>query len=186
MNKTQKLMLYTALLLSAVSLACSFMLFPVTVVTRDTNEAFTAAMSKFMWNSLRELSRNSDRVRFAFPSNSFGRVENVTPDPRFPDEVYPDWRNDFVLSIGESFKGRPDHHSGSTYTLKGIESAGVVIAYESRFDHRSFGKNRISVNRGELRLQWKDGQQSAALVSGSRGTPPAIAGAAPQDPTGEP
>jgi len=59
-------------------------------------------------------------------------------------------QTDFIVGAGESFQDAPDHHASATYSVVDIEPDHVVIAYETRFDHRSFGKNLISVDRGTV------------------------------------
>jgi hypothetical protein len=49
---------------------------------------------------------------------------------------------------------RPDRHGSTTYTVDSIDARGVCIAYQSSFDHRSFGKNLISEDSGGFRLPW--------------------------------
>jgi hypothetical protein len=124
-----------------------------------------------MENCLRELTRQGDAVHFVFPENSSGMMVDTTPDTNYPDLKYPSWTGDFVLSVGESFRARPDHHSSGQYTLKAIQTPGVVLAYDTRVDHWLFGKQLINVNRGELRIRWKDreeaNQASQAIGAGA-------------------
>lgn len=65
-------------------------------------------------------------------------------------------KSDFLLSKGETFEGQQDHHASSTFTCTGVhEKDGVGIQYQSSFDHRSFGKNLVSTDKGSLQLPWK-------------------------------
>lgn len=66
----------------------------------------------------------------------------------------------FVLAPGESFQGPPDHHSSSTLTMVTIDSNGLKLNYEMRFDHRSFGKDLITVDNGNIVLPLKTAQPS--------------------------
>ncbi len=160
MNKLQKTLLWAAFLMSAYALLRSFPLFPVTMVNNEKDSAFAGATAKHMRSCLRELTGQGDAVHFVFPENSYGIMVETTPNTNYPDLKYPSWTGDFVLRVGESFRARPDHHSSGQYTLKAIEPPGIVLVYDTRFDHRSFGKNLINVNRGELRIPWKSRDQA--------------------------
>ena len=65
-------------------------------------------------------------------------------------------KSDFLLSRGDAFEGQSDHHASSTFTCTGVnEKDGVSIQYQSNFDHRSFGKNLVSTDKGNLLIPWK-------------------------------
>ena len=61
----------------------------------------------------------------------------------------------FILSPGDVFYAQSERHGTATFRLKTIEPDDAVIEYESRFDHRSFGKNLIVVDRGTFKVNWK-------------------------------
>ena len=65
------------------------------------------------------------------------------------------WQSDFSLGTGEKFRARPDHHASSSYEVRDINKNGVVLKYQTRFDHRSFGKNLISSDEGEVVIPYK-------------------------------
>lgn len=71
----------------------------------------------------------------------------------------------FVLAPGESFQGPPDHHSSSTLTMVTIDSKELKLNYEMRFDHRSFGKDLITVDNGNIVLPLKTAQPNPAQPS---------------------
>lgn len=48
----------------------------------------------------------------------------------------------------------PDDHGHTIYTIARIEKDGAVFKYESRFDHRSFGKDLITQDSGSFKLPW--------------------------------
>ena len=50
---------------------------------------------------------------------------------------------------------KPDDHSQNEFWIQEIQEEGVVIKYKSQFDHRSFGKNLITIDEGTLKLKWK-------------------------------
>ena len=157
-----------AFLMSACALLRTFSLFPVTRINNEKDSPFAAATATYMRNCLREMTRQGSAVHFVFPENSYGIMVETTPNTNYPNLKYPRRTGDFVLGVGESFRGRPDHHSSGRYTLKAIEPTGVVLAYDTRFDHRSFGKNLINVNRGELRIPWKNKEEANKLPEGTR------------------
>lgn len=61
---------------------------------------------------------------------------------------------DFYLRRGDVFV-LPDHHGSVKFVLKNIYFGGADFEYESTFDHRSFGKNLLTVDRGMVRLDFK-------------------------------
>ncbi|KKL96104.1 hypothetical protein LCGC14_1847800 [marine sediment metagenome] len=58
-----------------------------------------------------------------------------------------------VVNAGFQFTF-PDDHGLTTYTIIRIERDGIVVGYKSTFDHRSFGRNLVTSDKGELELQW--------------------------------
>jgi hypothetical protein len=158
MMKTRyHILIWLALAISLYSLSRTFTLFPRKVVHDDSsNSAYAAATAGYMRKCLSLLQLEANAVHFIFPNKNFGVVKKLTPDPNHPELKYDQWSGDFTLRVNETFLHRPDHHQSTTYTLEKIEPTGIVIRYESRFDHRSFGKNLINVNRGTLRLPWKE------------------------------
>jgi len=66
-----------------------------------------------------------------------------------------DGRKDFVIYRGQKFRRSPDHHAWAFYTLKEARQAGVVLAYESGFDHHSFGKDLVTVDRGKIEIPYR-------------------------------
>ena len=68
----------------------------------------------------------------------------------------------FRIGEGGSFS-IPDEHSFRKFTVLAIEEQGIRLAYESTFDHRTFGPNRISVDRGVVYLMYRDREDSAKL-----------------------
>ncbi len=77
----------------------------------------------------------------------------------------PNRETKFVLAPGESFQGPPDHHASSTLTMVTIDSKGLKMNYEMRFDHRSFGKDLITVDNGNIVLPLKTAQPKPAQPS---------------------
>lgn len=57
------------------------------------------------------------------------------------------WVRGFIIQC-------PDDHGSSSCTVDSIDQSGVILSYTNSFDHRSFGKNLISNDRGTFRLSW--------------------------------
>lgn len=67
-----------------------------------------------------------------------------------------DMAKTFDKGKGEEFSTAADHHSSIKLKIKEFsKEKGVTIEYLSRFDHRSFGKNMTTEDRGEFTLPWK-------------------------------
>lgn len=58
----------------------------------------------------------------------------------------------FFLKRGEKLESS-DHHSRVSAVYVGTAGKSVRFSYEVRFDSRSFGKDQISVDRGEVTLE---------------------------------
>jgi hypothetical protein len=65
------------------------------------------------------------------------------------------WADRFEVPVGGHFFRRPDHHSTMTLQVAAIGGEAVELTYTSRFDHGSFGKNEKTIDRGRVRLKWK-------------------------------
>lgn len=85
-------------------------------------------------------------------SKNIGRAQIVS-DGQYTKG--PNRESKFTLAPGESFQGPPDHHSSSTLTMVGIDSNGLKLSYEMRFDHRSFGKDLITIDKGSIAVPLK-------------------------------
>ena len=57
------------------------------------------------------------------------------------------------MGLGEKFF-QPDDHGTITFVLKEVNSSGVVIGYEEKFNHRSFGRNLITIDEGEVKVAY--------------------------------
>ncbi len=65
------------------------------------------------------------------------------------------WNQDFILGREGEFFLSPDHHLKASFRIESIDSAGMRIRYEYQFDHRSFGKDLISIDSGEIQFNYK-------------------------------
>lgn len=64
------------------------------------------------------------------------------------------WQKEIDLSKGEKLVSPPDHHASFFYEVKEIKKNSVVLKYETRFDHRSFGKDLITHDEGEFEITY--------------------------------
>ncbi len=53
------------------------------------------------------------------------------------------------LNIGDKLIVQ-DHHYETTYTLRNTDTNAATFEYECTFDHRSFGKNLVSIDMGSV------------------------------------
>jgi hypothetical protein len=82
-------------------------------------------MTGLLDRNMSEVSRQNDKVRFV----TTGLFSSTLATPSSPKR--------FELGIGESFHAQ-DRHVRITFTVKALNSSGVALYYESRFDFRSF------------------------------------------------
>ena len=90
---------------------------------------------------------------------NIGRAQ-LTSDGKYTKG--PNRDSKFTLAPGESFQGPPDHHSSSTLTMVAIDTKGLKLNYEMRFDHRSFGKDLITIDKGSIVLPLKSALPKSA------------------------
>ncbi|MGZ8217195.1 hypothetical protein [Methylomagnum sp.] len=65
------------------------------------------------------------------------------------------WRSEFLLGEGERFMARPHRHGNAIYEVRQINEESIVIRYKTDFDSRSFGKDFISSDTGEVAIPYK-------------------------------
>ncbi|HEX9780996.1 MAG TPA: hypothetical protein VGB20_07270 [bacterium] len=75
-----------------------------------------------------------------------------------------DWRTEFVLQVGDAFMSQPDHHAGQRFVLTEIRRDGIVVAYESWFDHRAFGGPGVTIDRGTARVGYRGSPVPGAVL----------------------
>jgi hypothetical protein len=66
------------------------------------------------------------------------------------------WQKEFTLGNGGKFMAQPDHHASSLFEVANIKPSSVELKYVSTFDHRSFGKNLITTDEGEIEISFKN------------------------------
>ncbi|MFA6212613.1 MAG: hypothetical protein WCT03_23150 [Candidatus Obscuribacterales bacterium] len=67
----------------------------------------------------------------------------------------------FTLAPGESFHGPSDHHASTSLRMVAIDSESLKLTYEMRFDHRSFGKDLVTIDKGTVAVPLKATQASS-------------------------
>ena len=77
-------------------------------------------------------------------------------DGRFGLHADGEWEKSFSVGVGDIFRRMPDRHEQCTFRVLEILDIGVKIRYESSFDHRSFGKDMVSVDSGIIVLKYRD------------------------------
>ena len=63
---------------------------------------------------------------------------------------------EFTCPLQGRFYGPPDHHVSLEFTVVKIGATEAIFQYKSEFDHRSFGKDLISVDTGEIQIGYFD------------------------------
>ncbi len=102
------------------------------------------ARTEYFKTSLKKLIRfNEDKVIFSTDRHYGVKTDNGRT-------------NDFILGVNGKFKSAPDNHSHTDYQLVHIGDKSVTIHYKSEFDHRSFGKNKISIDEGTFEVDYKE------------------------------
>lgn len=71
-----------------------------------------------------------------------------------------DWA--FTLGISDTMRS-VDHHAGRSYELAAIGEDGIELVYESTFDHRSFGKHLLSIDRGRIFVPYREGAHTPTV-----------------------
>jgi hypothetical protein len=66
------------------------------------------------------------------------------------------WQNEFILGKGEKFQSQLDHHASISFELMQVHPSSAVLKYSSKFDHRPFGKNLVTIDEGEIEIPFKD------------------------------
>ncbi|HEX2586124.1 MAG TPA: hypothetical protein VHL14_13420 [Steroidobacteraceae bacterium] len=111
-----------------------------TEVTTNKNKE---GMTSYVNAHITSVAVGTDKVRFV----TDGRIIPAThPVPA---------NEPFFINIGERLRTAPDHHTSTEFVYKGIRDGSVLLEYEQTFDHRSFGKNLITIDRGEVLVSLK-------------------------------
>ncbi len=61
-----------------------------------------------------------------------------------------------VLKVGDRTVQKPDHHSFTMFEVAEIKEKSVVMDYEYKFNHGPFGKNVITIDRGQVEVDFKE------------------------------
>ena len=97
---------------------------------------------------LLSLTGSSNTVKFSF-NGEYG-IYNQNSE----------WVKEFELKKTESFSAQPDHHTSRELTVLKILKNAVLLGYRDKFDHRSFGKNLITLDSGEIMIEYRESNTS--------------------------
>lgn len=73
-----------------------------------------------------------------------------------------DKQNVFVLKPGDSFERSPDHHSSLSLRFISADFKLAKFSYEVKFDQRSFGRDQIDIDTGEVEISLRSSGHSTA------------------------
>ena len=99
---------------------------------------------------VKSLTAHLQEIRAIKESKENKAKAQITSDGQYTKG--PNRESKFILAPGESFQGPPDHHSSTSLTMLKIDSSGLKLSYEMRFDHRSFGEDLITIDNGNISL----------------------------------
>ncbi len=97
-----------------------------------------------------------EKVHFV-SDGTLGRVKDPTGDF---------WVDDFVLAPQEVFWGRPSRNAYTEFRLHSVEEDGVVIEYEAKYTGGGDPRAAETVDRGLVRLSWRQGENPYRLPPG--------------------
>ena len=114
--------------------------------TEVTKNKDKEAETSFFNTHIVSMTLESDKVRFV----TDGKLTPVSPAAPANES--------FIIGVGERLITSPDEHASTEFTYRGVRDSSALFEYESRFDQRSFGKNLISIDRGEILVSFKTGK----------------------------
>ncbi len=126
-----------------IALTSSFVLPMLTShapVLVETKGAEADAMTKMLKGDFTSVARAGEKVR-------------IRADGRYLDGGN-GFVHDLTLGLGQGFS-MPDKHAQQKFILKSMKSNGIELTYDVRFDHRDFGKNLITEDRGTIKIPWE-------------------------------
>ena len=85
---------------------------------------------------------SSDGVKVRFQTDGFFVKEET------------ELKKEFSLAVNETMM-HPDHHGMVLLRVQSMDAEGVTLAYESTFDHRSFGPDKITKDEGQFKIFWR-------------------------------
>ncbi len=108
-------------------------------------------MLKFFQRAGSTLSIDNTGAHFQMAHNGRGFCLGDPDDPTTLQHMT--FVSQFTLSKPGEIFWSPDHHGSAIFTVKQIAPEGLVLSYRTEFDSRSFGKNVISIDEGEIKLE---------------------------------
>ena len=61
-----------------------------------------------------------------------------------------------VLGVGDRMVRKPDHHSYTVFKVSEVKAESVILDYEYKFNHQSFGKNLVTIDRGQVEVGYRN------------------------------
>jgi hypothetical protein len=111
-----------------------------TVVTENQQVDW---MKKSLAQKVRVLEREAEGVYLELKSSFISGINDDGEQVKF------------FLKIDDEFSGPIDDHGSTKFKIVKVDADGVGIGYESKFHHRSFGHNLITIDKGVFHLPWK-------------------------------
>ncbi len=113
--------------------------------TQETSDKHKTHLRTFCETHLISISRFDHQIAFT----SDGKLGTW-----IGDGTTKRWVSDWSLAPNGTFYTQPDHHSAIEFTVLAVSDTGVTIGYTSRFDHRSFGKDLLTIDRGSFEIDY--------------------------------
>jgi len=67
--------------------------------------------------------------------------------------AHPTGKDDSKLRVGSSLI-MVDDHASTTYVIRSLAATDAYVDYEAKFDHRSFGKDLITIDTGTVTVPY--------------------------------
>jgi hypothetical protein len=117
---------------------------PSATETIETENKDAETYVKIFDKRLQSLTLERDTVHFLFKKVGLSFISDDEEGSGF----------DFKLKQGQTFRSAPGDHESSKYKLLEVGAEDITIQYESEFDHRSFGPDEITIDRGTFKLPY--------------------------------
>ena len=119
------------------------------VKVEQTTDRENEGLGQFLRKSALSLSIDGNGAHFQMRPNG---ARFRLGDPEKCEETDAGWKFQLNLCKPGMVIYSPDHHGRKIFTVKRITADGILLEYFTTFDHRSFGENLITQDRGEIEL----------------------------------
>lgn len=110
---------------------------------QKTTDKYKAQLQNYLQTHLKFSKTEVDRVSI-ITDGEVGMYDNSK-----------NWRKEFEIKKGDKFFASADHHSSTSFEITAISSQSFTVRYLTEFNHKSFGKNLISIDQGEVIIENK-------------------------------